>query len=331
MPRPSVAPCLLTALLTSTGCISTSTETRRLPIEVRTEPAGAAVVQRDGRGVRGLGRAPLTADVEYEATTYDFDERSWLFTALTGAGTAAAIGWWTQVDSSTSSVLGPVLTTSMVGTLFAVALGLSAWGQSVDGDEVSRRYVGGAPPTLSAELDGHVTASQVLPFDPTAAPERLALTLPATAAPKPAILGVIGDLRPSRTVVAVLDVDDRAGQHAPEVLDQLTEYLSSRIAETPRYAVVPRPQLKTALRDEKKASYSDCVDEACQITLGKAVAAEKIIAPRLLRIGEECALSATLLDLETEATEGAKTIRTACETSSLLDAADALATDLTAR
>jgi len=125
----------------------------------------------------------------------------------------------------------------------------------------------------------------------------------------------------SSVVIAVFDVDGTGSGFEPATISNLTTYLAARIAET-GYKVVPRDQLRKELADQKAGSYAACVDESCQIELGKAVAAEKSLATKLIRIGNTCALTSTIYDLKTEATERAASVKTACADDALIDGID---------
>ena len=131
--------------------------------------------------------------------------------------------------------------------------------------------------------------------------------------------------------MAVFIIHDAEGRVDRATRDELTAYLSTKLTESRKYRVVPERQLKGLLADRKQQSYEACVDETCQIELGKAVAAEKTLMSRILRVNETCAITATLYDLETEAAETAATVRTSCEGKGLLDALDTITTKLADR
>ncbi len=69
-------------------------------------------------------------------------------------------------------------------------------------------------------------------------------------------------------------------------------------------------------------------DAACQSELGKALAAEKMITVKLLRLGATCAMTGTLFDLRSETTEQAATTRTGSGESDLLGGVDSLVEQL---
>ncbi|MCA9554229.1 MAG: hypothetical protein KC933_29610, partial [Myxococcales bacterium] len=133
-----------------------------------------------------------------------------------------------------------------------------------------------------------------------------------------------------RPVVLVFDVEDRSGRFEGPALDQLSDYLVARLGSTNRFRIVPRAQLQARLRDEKQETYKACYDEACQIEIGKALAAEKTLSTKLLRIGEQCATSVTLSDLRSETTDDSATVRTACGDDAVLDGIDRLVEALVA-
>jgi Flp pilus assembly protein TadD len=117
-------------------------------------------------------------------------------------------------------------------------------------------------------------------------------------------------------IVAVFTVEDgRVGKsHLTSAqLGDLTDYLSARLAEGTLFRIVPPDQLRTALADKKKSSYQSCVDEKCQIEIGKEVAAQKSLATKIIGLGKQCAISSTLYDLRESASELAATYKGGCE------------------
>jgi hypothetical protein len=131
-----------------------------------------------------------------------------------------------------------------------------------------------------------------------------------------------------KAIVAVFDVQDQGGRLKPEVLVQLTEYLATRLTETGVFRVVPQEQLRSRLVQEKIESYKQCYDQSCQIEVGKAIAAEKSLATKVLRVGTQCALAATLFDLKTETAETGASARTDCTENALMDGIDQIATQV---
>ena len=119
-------------------------------------------------------------------------------------------------------------------------------------------------------------------------------------------------------VVAVFDIVDSSKKAGKETLDQMTELLTVLMAQKTTYAVVPRDQLRNRLRETKSQSYKNCFDSSCQIELGKAVAAEAVVTSKLLRVGSECTLTATLYDLKKETTIRAATADGACTPKALM-------------
>ena len=78
------------------------------------------------------------------------------------------------------------------------------------------------------------------------------------------------------------------------------------------------------MRAAQLESYRPCSDSACQIELGKALAAKKMLTTKVLRLGTACAMTATLYDLATETAEAAAAVRSGCSKSALVDGVDQL-------
>lgn len=123
-------------------------------------------------------------------------------------------------------------------------------------------------------------------------------------------------------VLAVLDVSGEA--LTPVLADQLTDYLATRLAARGAYRVVPRRAVQAELLAAKARTLEACVDEACQIELGKALAAEQTLTARVIQLDDACALTAALFDLRTETTARAASVRVSCAPAALLGGVDAL-------
>ncbi len=133
---------------------------------------------------------------------------------------------------------------------------------------------------------------------------------------------------PRRQIVAVFDVHDATKRFEKDVLVQLTNYLGTVLTSTGKYKTIPREQLRARILEQKTGSYKACVDESCQIALGKVVAAEKSLATQLLRVGSKCAVIANMFDLKTETAEKAARAKTDCSVDALMEAMDQIADQL---
>lgn len=158
---------------------------------------------------------------------------------------------------------------------------------------------------------GQRTPTPTTPTPPAPTP-----TLPAPKTLKAAIV--------PGTVIAVFDIADPSGLLKGPTLEALSEYLAAQLTATAGAKVVPRAQLRQRLVKERKKSYKRCYDESCQIEMGKAVAAQKSLATKILRVGKLCAIAASLYDLRSETTEGAATVDTSCQEDALLAGVKAL-------
>jgi hypothetical protein len=137
-----------------------------------------------------------------------------------------------------------------------------------------------------------------------------------------------GSASSRRAIVAVFDVDDQARALRAAALAQLTEYLATKVTQA-GYQVVPRDQLRSRISAEKRESYKSCFEQRCQIELGRALAAQKSLATKLLRVGGQCVLTSQLYDLKTETAERAASAKSAsCGEGALLVAIDELARQL---
>ncbi|MBN2493511.1 MAG: hypothetical protein JXR96_02875 [Deltaproteobacteria bacterium] len=126
-------------------------------------------------------------------------------------------------------------------------------------------------------------------------------------------------------VVVVFEIQQKRSRLAADLLGALTDYLATAISERGSYRVVPPETLKRALLERKAESHKACYDEKCQIEMGRALAANKMLATTILRIGKQCVVSARLYDLKKEATELSAKAQRSCTEADLLKSLDEVA------
>ncbi|MCB9654941.1 MAG: hypothetical protein H6729_12515 [Deltaproteobacteria bacterium] len=119
--------------------------------------------------------------------------------------------------------------------------------------------------------------------------------------------------RTGPTIVAVFDVEDRGVEVDHAVLGRLSDYLAARIASQPEFRIVPRADIKSRLLAAKNKSYDHCYDEACQIEIGKELAAQSTLSTMLARIGDECVLTSVVYDLRRATSVGGTSVSGGCE------------------
>lgn len=332
----------------STGCAGggfVSTKTNHT-VRIETDPAGAWISRIDGKGKQAIGQTPLETEVTTVETRYASSPGLWITSGILGASTAALTTMtFSSNDSMTQGLAGAGALTA--GLLFLIALPLAIIYEANAGD-VAYRSFEGATPTFEATMAGHSSASAILDSSEEALARPISLRLAPSgelgvlaSAEDANVFGVgglgvgsvgvgsIGGVTAApaqRPVMAIFQLEDRSKKLPNDTLDQLTDYVAARVTETGHFRVVPRSELRARIAESKADSFRTCVDESCQIQLGKAVAAQKSLSTRMIRAGATCALTMTLYDLATEATETAATVRTDCTERALMDGIDELTT-----
>jgi len=120
-----------------------------------------------------------------------------------------------------------------------------------------------------------------------------------------------------KPVLAVMEIRD--GEHMLKEATRLklTEYLRGRAAESGVYVVVDQGRqsdvFRRMVKKGKKESYRSCYDRSCQVPLGRALAADKILAASIMRLGTSLVVKAEVVDLASEASESAATEKVAAE------------------
>jgi hypothetical protein len=109
----------------------------------------------------------------------------------------------------------------------------------------------------------------------------------------------------SKPKVAVMDIHDRSGKFANDLLLNATEMMRGKLSSTGRFMVIDRSsqqeQMKKIIGKERKESYGQNYDQETQIPLGKALAADSILRSTISCLGTDCMLNAELVDIAKEA------------------------------
>jgi hypothetical protein len=136
------------------------------------------------------------------------------------------------------------------------------------------------------------------------------------------LLVVVKSIAGDRPIVAVFDVDGKRAGLSKGLCESLSDYLSAKLTESGAYQVIPRSDLKKRLTEEKKGSYKECVDQACQIELGRELAAQKTLATQVLKLGSRCTVTLTLYDLKKSAADKASTDSGKCGEDDIIETID---------
>jgi hypothetical protein len=156
-------------------------------------------------------------------------------------------------------------------------------------------------------------------------------TKAALRPPDPALKSLVS--REDRAgIVAVMPLDVGAYTEIGEetqlsLTDQLRVFLGMRGLRVIDRGMQERA-LEDMLKDEQARSYAPCVDESCQVPLGRALAATHILRSTIARFGRTCSTSAELIDLSAEVTVRAASVRSGCADEALLEATERLVAEL---
>ncbi len=302
--RRCIALCAAVAVSSCATVLRSETDSVRF----ESDPPGAEVRVDDYT----VGHTPLSKEIDAsDGHRIQFLKDGFL--TETKYVTASLGGGWLVADLFLTGAIG-LLVDAMTGR----------W-NGLDAEKVSVTLTAsGAPAPTAGRRDGSApkdaapraerTPGNVSPAAPAEVPGAPS-EVPAAPAAKPRSPSV------GSVVIAVFDLEDASSTFDARSLSQLTEYLASRLGEI-GFRIVPRRQLKEQLTERKSDSLQACYDESCQIELGKAVAAQKVVSSKLLKVGDRCVITSTLYDLRTETTERSATVRTSCALSALLDSMD---------
>ncbi|MBN2497875.1 MAG: hypothetical protein JXR96_24995 [Deltaproteobacteria bacterium] len=319
--------CSSLCLVTLTACLDRKRLKHSQQFSVATEPREAKVWIEDASGKRSVGSSPVRIEQEYEIEERTFNHHWWWLTAGCGLGSALGLGLTWGLDSRGGEADFGLTVGFSAGVAMVVTGVLFAVWECMTGEHPVE-----SPVYVGAGLEGYADARKAVSL-PLETPEIHFLLSrasrdadPGTIAAAPSPAGSPS----SGVIIAVFDVHDASNKVDASVLRQLTSYLSTAMTRTGRYKVVPRDQLRKRLLEQKGSTYKACMDESCQIELGKALSAQKSLAVQLLKVGKKCAVTANLYDLKTETTEKGALVNTGCKLEELLDAMQEVARQLTA-
>lgn len=104
--------------------------------------------------------------------------------------------------------------------------------------------------------------------------------------------------------VAVMDIFDKSNKMSNELIENATEMMRGKLSATGKFMVIDRSsqqeKMKAIIGKEKKESYNQNYDKESQIPLGRALAADSILRSTISCLGNDCMLSAELVDIARE-------------------------------
>jgi len=297
------------------GCFSYVKRERVQQIEVKTEPPGALISEKTQEGTVLRGVAPVVIEKHYTASIRRFRRVHWIWPAVCAAALGGGIAWLskegangTAVLLTSASALGLTISTILM-IAFEVASGTAARAdpeavilavQRPGGQMQEHRVL------LDLEVPGRWSTTLRLSDDEPASRPTAAPSLP---------------WHPRGISLAVFDVEDHTGSLPQGRVSELSERLAVALAARD-FRVVPRDQLRTQL--DAGAGRRRCDPGTCHRAVGRAVSARLTLWTRFQRIGEVCALRATL-DNVSGFNERTAAVLTGCPGAKLLEAVDELA------
>ena len=128
-----------------------------------------------------------------------------------------------------------------------------------------------------------------------------------------------GDEKP---ILAVVEFEDRTDNFRPGDLAGATDFLRGKLVESGRYRVVDKTRQgekrAAVVKELRRASFSPCYDRKCRVRLGRALAADTMLACAITAVGKTCILGCEITRLDTEAVSAAASTEFSCKTQELL-------------
>lgn len=127
--------------------------------------------------------------------------------------------------------------------------------------------------------------------------------------------------RAAPPLVVVLDIQGEARRLSRQDRRAVGEYLAAQMVQTGAYRAVPLERVRTKLAKEKRGT---CAAWACQSEVAWAFKAQKVLVPKLSRLGRQCLLTATLYGVKAGVAERAASVRGGCRPAELATATEKL-------
>jgi formylglycine-generating enzyme required for sulfatase activity len=134
-----------------------------------------------------------------------------------------------------------------------------------------------------------------------------------------------------KTGVLIFPIKTEGVALSPAVKKSLLQYIGTRLTMEGVFSVMPESQIKMDLGAAKVESYKECYDTACQIQLGKAVAADKSLSVQVMMVDKECRVIATLFDLVQEMSESGAEAVGGCKQGQIMESLKSVAAQLSGK
>ena len=126
-------------------------------------------------------------------------------------------------------------------------------------------------------------------------------------------------------IVAVFLMESRGSPLSGDELVGLTDYMSTLLGAKGRFQIIPRGEIRKRLVDQKSKSHKSCYDRACQIEIGRELAAQYTINSSITKVGSRCLITAQLFDLSKAITEATASEKVSCDPDELIEGVESIA------
>lgn len=131
-----------------------------------------------------------------------------------------------------------------------------------------------------------------------------------------------------RPIITVLDFNvEKISASEAEILVDL---LTTELFHTRKFRVIDRKQREKIL-EEQKFSYSGCVDESCQLEIGKLLSSENIVVGSIGKVATRFIFNVKIIDVETGETVSTNETNVFTTLDNLIDAIPQVAGELISR
>ncbi|HSA32245.1 MAG TPA: CARDB domain-containing protein [bacterium] len=139
-------------------------------------------------------------------------------------------------------------------------------------------------------------------------------------------------LRAAAPVAAVMEIEDKSGKFEKQVLWDATDYFRTKLVSGGKFVVVDRTKqadkVKELAKKGKKESHGETVDTTYQIPLGKALAAQVLLRPRITSFAGKFTFAVEIISIEKEAVIGGASAEFAGDETGLAAAMEKVAAEI---
>lgn len=178
----------------------------------------------------------------------------------------------------------------------------------------------GLDPALQITREGQPLEVTVVAAPQPSAP---AAAVPAPVTDQPGLAPVAGQLK-----LVVFPINSQGTTLQQDVWAKLSVFLNAKLASNPNFQIVSGQATTDKAAAVAPADDKQCQQTGCQLGVGQALGADRVLRTKVARFGSKCALSAVLFEVGKGVAVGGHSVTVDCSEEALIGAIEQVSTKL---